>query len=95
MRPDRGMQAVIGGMIMKSVRRKEEDYFFEYDNVYNMEPDELRAESASDTSVWYSWQVDNPEKISRSTIEVVLLLFFCIGKLSTITLKRFFQELKN
>ena len=61
---------------MKSVRRKEEDYFFEYDNVYNMEPDELRAESASDTSVWYSCQVDNPEKISRSTIEVVLLLFF-------------------
>ncbi len=54
MRPDRGMQAVIGGMIMKSVRRKEEDYFFEYDNVYNMEPDELRVESASDTSVWYS-----------------------------------------
>lgn len=54
MRPDRGMQAVIGGMIMKSVRRKEEDYFFEYDNVYNMEQDELRVESASDTSVWYS-----------------------------------------
>lgn len=89
------MQAVIGGMIMKSVRRKEEDYFFEYDNVYNMEPDELRVESASDTSVWYSWQVDYPEKISRSTIEVVLLLFFCIGKLSAITLKRFFQELEN
>ena len=52
--PDRGMQAVIGGMIMKSVRRKEDEYFFEYDNVYNLEHDELRAESASDTSVWYS-----------------------------------------
>ena len=44
MRPDRGMQAVIGGMIMKSVRRKEEEYFFEYDNVYNMEPDEWTEE---------------------------------------------------
>jgi len=39
---------------MKNGRRKEDEYFFEYDNVYNLEHDELRAESASDTSVWYS-----------------------------------------
>lgn len=54
MQPERGMQAEIGGDVMKNARRKEEEYYFEYDNVYNMEPDELRAESASDTSVWYS-----------------------------------------
>ena len=39
---------------MENGRKKEEEYFFEYDNVYNLEHDELRAESASDTSVWYS-----------------------------------------
>jgi hypothetical protein len=48
------MQVVTGGTAMKNGRRNEERDFFEYDNVYNMEPDELRMESASDTSVWYS-----------------------------------------
>ena len=28
--------------------------YFEYDNVYNLEHDELRADSASTPSVWYS-----------------------------------------
>jgi hypothetical protein len=49
-----GIQTETGGTIMKNGRRKEDEYFFEYDNVYNLEHDELRAESASDTSVWYS-----------------------------------------
>lgn len=40
-------------------RRKNEVWsaeaeYFEYDNVYNVERDELRMDSASDTSVWYS-----------------------------------------
>ena len=47
-------RVAIGGTAMKNGRKKEEEYFFEYDNVYNLEHDELRAESDSDTSVWYS-----------------------------------------
>lgn len=40
---------------MKKVKRVvEEDYSFEYDNVYNMEADELRSESGFDNSIWYS-----------------------------------------
>lgn len=38
---------------MKRVKKFEDD-FFEYDNVYNMEADELRTESVVDNSVWYS-----------------------------------------
>jgi len=48
------MQVVIGGIAMKNGRKKEDQDFFEYDNVYNMEQDELRVDLASDTSVWYS-----------------------------------------
>ena len=38
---------------MKRVKKVEEDYYFEYDNVYNMDPDELRVESGNDSSVCY------------------------------------------
>lgn len=31
-----------------------DEYYFEYDNVYNMEEDERRFESGADTSVWYN-----------------------------------------
>lgn len=31
-----------------------DEYYFEYDNVYNMEEDERRYESGLDSSVWFS-----------------------------------------